>query len=79
MRKLHPIFWRMVACVPPLASAQATETDSWAPVRFLIGKWRGTNSGQPVEGTVVRQYDFILNQRFIHEKNTSTYPPHEKK
>lgn len=27
---------------------------------------------------MVRQYEAVLNQKFIYEKNTSTYPPQEK-
>ena len=64
------------------ALAQSTETqasDPWAPVRFLIGKWQGMASGHPGEGTVVRQYEFVLRDRFIHETNTSTYLPQKDK
>jgi hypothetical protein len=54
------------------------KTDPWQPVRFLIGSWRGTVSGQTGSGTVERTYEFILNDQFIQERNTSTYPPQEK-
>lgn len=66
------------------AEAQNAEqkTDMWAALRSLQGQWQGQSSGQPGEqpgeGSVVRQYEFILNERFLHERNTSTYPPQEK-
>lgn len=62
------------------AAAQSAEhkVDMWAALRSLQGQWQGKSSGQPGEGSVVRQYEFILNERFLHERNTSTYPPQEK-
>ena len=51
----------------------------WEPVRFLIGTWEGTVSGQSGSGTVSRSYEFILHDKFIQEKNISTYPPQEQK
>jgi hypothetical protein len=60
------------------AFGQQPAPDPWAPVRFLVGHWQGTASGQPGEGTVARQYEFILGQRFLHERNTSTYPPQDR-
>jgi hypothetical protein len=47
-------------------------------VRFLVGRWEGTTQGDPGHGTVTRSYEFVLGNRFIHERNTSTYPPQEK-
>lgn len=61
-----------------LASAQAPEPDPWAPVKFMVGKWQGTSTGNAGEGTVVRHYERVMSNRFIHEKNISTYPPQEK-
>jgi hypothetical protein len=62
------------------ASARAAEqgTDQWAPLRRFIGDWTGTASGQAGTGTVTRSYVFVMNGRFIHETNTSAYPPQEK-
>jgi len=61
----------------PLPAA-AAEPDPWAPVKFMLGSWQGTATGQAGEGTVVREYTQVLRQRFIQEKNTSIYPPQEK-
>src|SRR5918992_384887 len=64
----------------PHASGQvpSVSTDQWAPVRFLLGSWEGTSSGQPGAGTVRREYRFVLRDQFIEERHTSTYPPQEK-
>ena len=62
-----------------IATIQAADEkpDPWQPVRFLVGRWHGTTSGQPGTGTVERTYEFILHGHFIEEHNTSTYPPQE--
>jgi hypothetical protein len=56
----------------------ASTSDRFAPLRFLAGNWRGDQAGQPGRGTAQRTYQFILNDRFLQETNTSTYPPQEK-
>ena len=56
----------------------AVTPDQWAPVRFLLGSWEGTSSGQAGNATVRREYGFALRERFIEERHTSTYPPQEK-
>jgi hypothetical protein len=58
--------------------APANTSDIWAPLRFLVGTWEGTSSGKPGNGTVRREYRFILRDRFIEGRTTSTYPPQEK-
>ncbi len=54
------------------------QPDPWQPVRFMIGSWQGTVSGESGTGTVARRYEFILRDKFIQEQNTTTYPPQEK-
>lgn len=48
------------------------------PLDFLIGRWRGTSSGEPGNGTVERECERILGGRFIECRSTVTYPPQEK-
>jgi hypothetical protein len=52
--------------------------DRWQPLRFLAGAWEGESDGQPGKGTVKRSYRFVLNDRFLHEQNVSTYPVQPK-
>jgi hypothetical protein len=52
--------------------------DSWAALRYLVGTWEGTAEGQPGTGTVRREYRFVLRDRFIEVRNTSTYPAQQK-
>ena len=60
------------------AQAPEKKPDPWAPVRPLVGIWQGAASGEPGTGTAARRYEFVLNGRFLHERNTSTYPPQER-
>jgi hypothetical protein len=63
---------------PKAAQKPEPKTDPWLSLRFLVGEWQGQASGQPGTGSVARRYEFILKDRFLHERNTSTYPPQEK-
>lgn len=53
-------------------------TDTWAPLRFLLGTWEGTSSGRPGDGTVRREYRLVLRDQFIEVRNASTYLPQER-
>jgi hypothetical protein len=69
----------VVAFLAVQAGAQTPpKTDRFGPLRFLVGTWRGDQAGQPGRGTAFRTYELILNDRFIQETNTSTYPPQDK-
>jgi hypothetical protein len=70
----------VIACLAaqPGAQQRGSKPDRFAALRFLAGTWRGEQAGQPGRGTAERTYQFILNDRFLQETNTSTYPPQEK-
>jgi hypothetical protein len=53
-------------------------SDRWGRVRFLLGNWEGTATGQPGKGTVERTYEVVLGGQFIEERNTSRYEPKAK-
>ena len=63
---------------PASARQEPSKPDRFAVLRFLAGTWKGDQAGQPGRGTAERSYQFILNDRFLQETNTSTYPPQEK-
>jgi hypothetical protein len=44
----------------------------------MVGEWTGESEGQPGKGTVKRTYRFVLGDKFLHERNVSTYPPQPK-
>ena len=53
---------------------QAPAAARLAPVRALLGEWDGTAEGEPGKGTVRRSYTLVLGDRFLHEKNVTSYP-----
>lgn len=53
------------------------QSDPWAPIRRFAGTWDGQSEGHPGQGTVARTYLFVLADRYLHERNVSTYPPQE--
>lgn len=75
---------RIVACllcmllVSGPAGAADPIPEHWQPVARLIGTWSGTSTGSAGEASVQRRYVFVMGGRYIHETNTSTYPPQEK-
>lgn len=70
--------WCLAVLAATLAQSPTGNADVWGPVRFLLGSWEGTSSGQPGNGTVTREYRLVLGDRFIEVRNRSTYPPQEK-
>ena len=50
----------------------------WTELNFLEGHWQGMGSGQPGSGKYERSYEFILNHKFLHVRNKSTYPPQKQ-
>ena len=40
---------------------------------FMAGKWRGTSTGKPGDGTVEKECARILNDRFLECRTTVTY------
>ena len=78
MQSIAEVVCLLALIVPTVAFGQEPKPDPWAPVRFLVGKWQGTAAGKAGDGTVTRQYEFVLGERYIHERNTSTYPPQDR-
>jgi hypothetical protein len=70
----------LILCLTTMPGAQesALKPDRFAAVRFMVGTWRGEQTGQPGRGTAERTYAFVLNDRFLQETNRSTYPPQDQ-
>jgi hypothetical protein len=81
-RCLTIVFTSAFFCVILLGGAEPVERNSnpdrWKPLRFFIGTWEGEVTGQPGNGKAQREYSFVLNDRFIHIVNRSSYPPQDK-
>lgn len=76
--KLAAAFLVSLALVAGNAHAADAVPEHWLPVQRLVGSWIGQATGNAGEGSIVRRYAFLMNGRFIHETNITTYPPQEK-
>jgi hypothetical protein len=56
----------------------APPADTLAPLAPFVGRWTGTSEGQPGKGQVERQYERVLESKFIQVRNRSTHPAQEK-
>jgi hypothetical protein len=63
----------LAAAQESTAPAQPAPVDSWQAIRVLEGSWTGTAEGEPGVGTVHRTYQFVLEHRYLHERNVSAY------
>jgi hypothetical protein len=61
-----------------LAQSSPALPDPWRSIRFIVGEWAGESDGEPGKGSVERSYRFVLKDKFIEERNVSTYPPQPK-
>ena len=78
LRRSITLLLATAAAAPIFGQQIAPSSDVFARLRFFVGSWRGDQAGQPGRGTSERIYEFVLNDRFLQVKNTSTYPPQEK-
>jgi len=75
MRKL--LFFLIL--LPGILYAQEDKkVDVWSPLEFFVGKWEGTGTGESGIAKVEREYQFVLNEKFLQGKNKSVYEPQEK-
>lgn len=66
----------VLACTFIIINAETKaqeEDDKWRPIRFLLGEWRGEESGSKVEHI----YKFILQDKFIHSRTRAEFEPKE--
>jgi hypothetical protein len=71
-------FSLLLASTGPGKSQEKPMSDPWEPIRFMAGQWEGTAEGKAGSGRVERTYAFVLKERYLHERNVSTYTPQEK-
>jgi hypothetical protein len=60
--------------LPILAPAQtAVKADTWQHFKFFIGTWKGSGKGESGVSEVEREYQLVLNGKFINVKHKSIY------
>ena len=66
---------RVLPIAVMIAISALAQSDPWAPLRALEGKWEGPSSGKPGTGTTSRDYRFQMNGKFLFQRDVSTYQP----
>ena len=66
----------LVLLLPLLAPAQAVKrNDVWEHFKYFLGTWKGSGKGQPGNSELEREYQLVLNGKFINIKHKSRYQP----
>ena len=63
------IKWLVLSIAIMTAQAAVAQTDPWANLRVLEGKWEGPTTGKPGKGITSREYRFEMNGKFLSERN----------
>ncbi len=68
----------LIGPAPTTRLQEKAVADPFHPIRFMEGSWTGTAKGRWGEGSVKRTYSLVLDGAYLHERNTTRYPPQEK-
>lgn len=62
--------------ISPFAAAQSTTASTaWEPLKFFVGTWEGTGKGKPGTSKIEREYQFVLNGKYLNVRSRSVYDP----
>jgi hypothetical protein len=69
------VWLTLVSPFDAVQAARAAAVDPWAPIRFMVGTWRGQTNGQPGVGTSERTYRFEFGETYLRVDNKSVWQP----
>lgn len=80
MRKAALFLFLVPLLAPMAAAAQdvAKKPDPWSPFKYFLGSWQGTGKGEAGVSRLEREYQSVLNGKYIQIKHKSVYAPQEK-
>jgi hypothetical protein len=64
---------RILPLVVLIAISAAAQSDPWSPVRVFEGKWEGSITGKPGKQFSSREYQFVLHDTFLSQRDHSVY------
>jgi len=70
--------WLLGVALVLLGAGGQSKPDPLERMAPLLGRWAGSAEGQPGTGTVRRDYERVLRDRFIRVRNRSEYPAQAK-
>jgi hypothetical protein len=74
---LFSVVWLVAALVISSLAGEQTTTASnaWEPLKFFVGKWEGRGKGKPGTSKIEREYQFVLNNKYLNVQSRSIYNP----
>ena len=78
LRKIISTLLAMLFLSTVICSQPKPSQDVWTPLKFFVGKWAGTGNGQPGWSKMQREYQMVLNDKFLRVQNHSVYDPQPK-
>lgn len=76
---MRKILLLMAVLLPALLIAQAEKKqDVWAPFKFFVGEWEGKGEGKSGISKVEKNFQFIMNGKYLHLKTRAVFEPQEK-
>ena len=72
IRRVLIVFLFLPLWVPAQSVPQG---DVWHHFKYFLGTWKGTGKGEPGVSILERDYQLVLNNKFIRVKHKSSYQP----
>jgi len=65
--------------LPALVMSQADKKkDIWEPFKFFVGEWEGKGEGKSGISMVEKNFQFIMNGKYLHLRTRAVFEPQEK-
>jgi hypothetical protein len=78
MRRVSGALLLISLILPDIVFGQEEKKqDVWEPLRFFVGSWEGKGEGRPGDSKAEREYEFVLQGKFLEARNESVYEPQD--
>lgn len=72
-------FLLIILLLPVLLTAQTEKKqDIWESMKLFVGKWEGKGEGKSGVSKVTKDFQFVLNEKFLQLKTNAVFEPQEK-
>ncbi len=69
----------IIVLLPALLMAQTEKKqDVWEPFKFFVGKWEGKGEGKSGVSKVMKDFQFVLKNKFLQLRTKAVFEPQEK-
>jgi hypothetical protein len=75
MTAMRKILLVVLLLALPVPAQTLPQDDVWQHFRYFLGTWKGSGKGKPGDSNLERDYQLVLNGKFINIKHRSRYQP----